>query len=178
MERQEIEGALREVAEVLEERKVRARIAVVGGAAMVLAFRTRFTTRDVDAVFYPPEKVREVAAEVGRRRGLPESWLNDSAKIFVPPFKEPDWRPLFSAGAVEVVAADALSMLAMKLRAARPQRDLDDVRALLGSTGISTRAAALGVYDEYFPEDPLPERGLAVLDTALELGPLTPELGR
>ena len=42
MDRDEIEGALRELAEELDERGVIARVFLVGGAAMVLAYESRF----------------------------------------------------------------------------------------------------------------------------------------
>jgi hypothetical protein len=47
MDRDEIEGALRELAQEVDERGVMARIYLVGGAAMVLAYQSRFSTDDV-----------------------------------------------------------------------------------------------------------------------------------
>ena len=71
MDRSEIVSALEELSEVLNERGVNARIYVVGGAAMSLAFSSRYSTEDVvDA--YPTEDVITVAREIAHRRGLPE----------------------------------------------------------------------------------------------------------
>ena len=50
MDRDDIESALRELAEELDERGIVARIYLVGGAAMVLAYQSRFSTDDVDSV--------------------------------------------------------------------------------------------------------------------------------
>lgn len=135
---------------------------------MVLAFEARFSTEDVDASYVPPEDVARVADEVGLRRGLREGWLNDAAKIFVPAFREPDWRPVVRVGGVEVVAADAKSMLAMKLRAGRGKRDLGDVVFLLRRCRLSTSDGVLALYAQYLPEDPLTARGRAILDAAIE----------
>ena len=48
MDRSEIVSALEELSEVLNDRGVNARIYVVGGAAMSLAFSSRYSTEDVD----------------------------------------------------------------------------------------------------------------------------------
>lgn len=167
MDRAEIEGALGELAFELKSQGVSARIYLVGGAVMVLAFNSRFSTDDVDGSIYPPEEVLALASEVGKRRGLPEDWLNDEAKGFVPVFKEPDWRPIFKADGIEVVGADERSMLAMKMRASRGRRDQLDIEFLLEKCGISTEAGAVAVYEEFFPEDPLPPRSGPVLRSAL-----------
>ena len=43
----------------LNERGIRAGLFVVGGAAMAIAYDTRRTTTDVDAIFTPTSEVRE-----------------------------------------------------------------------------------------------------------------------
>src|SRR3990172_8839787 len=56
---------------------------VVGGAALVLLYGARETTRDVDAFTLDnaasPE-LHAAAASVAMKLGLPEDWLNDGAK--------------------------------------------------------------------------------------------------
>ena len=83
MDREEIEGALLELAGELDRRGVVARIYLVGGAAMVLAYESRFSTDDVDVSGYPTEDVLAVAAEVAERRGLRPDWLDDSVKVYL-----------------------------------------------------------------------------------------------
>jgi len=166
MDRSEIVSALEELSEVLNERGVNARIYVVGGAAMSLAFSSRYSTEDVvDA--YPTEDVITVAREIAHRRGLPEDWLNLSAKQFIPAFKDPEWRPMSRVGNVEIVAADERAMLAMKMRASRPSRDFEDIKFLLDLCGVSSESDAVSLYNEYFPDDPLPKRALPLLRAAL-----------
>jgi hypothetical protein len=167
MDRDEIEGALRELAEELDGRGVLARIYLVGGAAMVLAYESRFSTDDVDASGYPTEDVLAVAAEVAERRGLQPDWLDDSVKVYFPVATEPEWRPVFKVGSVEVVVADERTLLAMKLRASRGRRDEADIQFLLNRCQITSVEDALLLYEEYFPEDGLPPRAMPMLRHAL-----------
>ena len=134
---------------------------------MVLAFDARFTTADIDGAFYPTDDVLTVAAEIGERRGIGAEWLNNSASGFIPVFKEPNWQPIYKSGSVEIVAADERSMLAMKMRAGRGSRDRLDIGFLVKRCGITTVDEALVLYEEFFPEDPIPDRTLPLLDEAI-----------
>ncbi len=172
LNRDEIESAIAELADQLNARNVKAKIYLVGGAVMVLAFDARFTTGDIDGAIHPTDDVFAVAAEIGERRGLGADWLNNSVSQFIPAFKEPDWQPILKSGNVEIVAADERSMLAMKMRAGRGSRDRPDINFLVKRCGVASLAEALDLYEEYFPEDPLPDRTRPLLDEAIEaLGP-------
>jgi hypothetical protein len=172
LNRDERESAIAELADQLNTRNVKAKIYPVGGAVMVLAFDARFTTGDIDGAIHPTDDVLAVAAEIGERRGLGAEWLNNSASQFIPAFKEPNWQPILKSGNVEIVAADERSMLAMNMRAGRGSRDRPDINFLVKRCGVTSVAEALDLYDEYFPEDPLPDRTLPLLDEAIEaLGP-------
>ncbi len=168
MDRSEIDGALRELSEVLDRQGVVARIYLVGGAAMVLAYESRYSTDDVDGSGYPTDAVLAAAAQIAERRGLPPDWLHDSVKVYFPTFKEPDWRPVFKVGTVEVVVADERTLLAMKMRASRGRRDEVDIKFLLHKCAITSVDAALVLYEEYFPEDQLPDRAIPMLRHALD----------
>jgi hypothetical protein len=172
LNRDEMESALAELADPLNSRNVKAKIYLVGGAVMVLAFDARFTTGDIDGSIYPADDVLAIAAEIGGRRGLGAEWLNNSAQQFIPVFKEPKWQPILKSGNVEIVAADERSMLAMKMRAGRGSRDRLDISFLAKRCGITSVAEALELYEEFFPEDPLPDRTPPLLDEAIAaLGP-------
>jgi hypothetical protein len=167
LNRDEIESALAELADQLNVRNVKAKIYLVGGAVMVLAFDTRFNTGDIDASIHPTDDVLDAAAEIGERRGLGAEWLNNSAQQFIPVFKDPNWQPILKSGNVEIVAADERSMLAMKMRAGRGSRDRLDINFLVKRCGITSVTEALELYEDFFPEDPLPDRTLPLLDEAI-----------
>ena len=79
LNRDEIESALAELADQLSARNIKAKIYLVGGAAMVLAFDARFTTGDINGAIHPTDDVLAMAAAIGERRGLGAEWLNNSA---------------------------------------------------------------------------------------------------
>ncbi len=175
LNRDEMESALAELANQLNALNVKAKICLVGGAVMVLAFDARFSTGDIDGSMHPTDDVLAVAAEIGERRGLGAEWLNNSAQQFIPIFKEPNWQPILKSGNVEIVAADERSMMAMKMRAGRGSWDRLDINFLVKRCGITSVAEALELYEEFFPEDPLPDRTLPLLDEAIAaLGPQSP----
>jgi hypothetical protein len=167
MTREEMIIALRAVGAELEERGIAAKLYVVGGALMVLSYDSREATFDVDGDFYPRDVVTEVAEKVARMLDLPSDWLNAAANGFIPVFKSPEWRPLYTFGSLEVLAADDRTMLAMKIRASRGQRDEPDIALLLQRCGVTSTEEAMALYEEYFPEDPAPKRTRTILDYLL-----------
>jgi hypothetical protein len=167
MSREEILSALRDLGDGLAKRNIDAKLFVVGGAVMVLAHDSRDATFDVDGDFYPRDVVTEVAAEVARARDLPHDWLNAAANVFVPIFRSPDWRPLYSFGTLEIFVADNRAMLAMKIRASRGRRDEPDIALLLRLCGVGSVDQAFALYEEYFPEDPAPSRAREILGDLL-----------
>lgn len=56
LSRETIMAALRRLDELLREKGVIGELCIFGGAAMVLAFDARESTRDVDAIFVPKEE--------------------------------------------------------------------------------------------------------------------------
>jgi hypothetical protein len=144
-------AALSELASVLEKAGVEGRVYVVGGAAMLLAYGSTRSTRDIDAVFEPTEPVRASVTEVGQRLGLPDDWLNDAVKGFVPG-TDPEAVPIFRRPGLEVAAASARFLLGMKLLAARVERDTDDILALARLLGLRTAPEVLAVVASLYPD--------------------------
>jgi predicted nucleotidyltransferase len=130
--RQEIESGLWKLGELAQAKGLKIQLTLVGGAAMVLRFGARLSTRDVDAIIlFPPEAkiVREWARQVAEENDWPEDWLNDGAKGYLVGISMGD--VLFQAPGIEVRAPSLEQLLAMKLSAWRDDLDISDARRLL-----------------------------------------------
>lgn len=127
----DIKRAFAALSRELERRQRRAEIIVVGGAALVLLFRARESTKDVDAYFVEPEAsvVREAAEAVAERLDLPNDWLNDGAKGYFVGLTTGE--NLYESSSLSVHAASTAQLLAMKLAAWRDAIDRADARLLL-----------------------------------------------
>ncbi len=148
--------ALQALGDELTRRGVRGQIFVVGGAAMALAYSTRRVTKDIDAVFEPKSAIYDAAATVADELGLPEDWLNDVAKGYMPGNDE-NRRPVAIHG-IEVTTASARYLLAMKLMAMRFGEDDEDIETLLRECDLHSTAQAIDLLKHIYPHrDPPPK---------------------
>jgi len=117
--------------EELHQRKDHAEIVVAGGAALVLLFRARESTKDVDAYILKPEAalVRSAVEAVAASLDLPNDWLNDAAKGYFVGVTTGE--VLYESVALTVRAASTAQLLAMKLAAWRDAVDRSDAMLLL-----------------------------------------------
>jgi predicted nucleotidyltransferase len=154
--REQILAVLRDLAEELDRRGVRAEVFMVGGAALTLAYDTRRATRDVDAIFEPKQTVYEAARRVADKHGLPEDWLNDAVKGFLHG-DDPDAVPVLDMPGLRVDVASARYLLAMKLLAARDE-DVDDILFLYRLCGFQTVDEGLDLVEAAYPGTKIPVR--------------------
>ena len=141
----------------LAQHNLRAEVFVVGGAAMALAYDARRVTRDIDAVFEPKAAVYAAAQRVAEELQLPEDWLNDAVKSFLPG-DDPDRRVVFSTPSLEVAAASPEYLLAMKLLASRVDQDTGDIRALYSILGYTTAQQGVDLIERFYPHRTLHPR--------------------
>jgi hypothetical protein len=130
--RQEIQDGLRRLGELAQAQGLHVRLALVGGAAMVLAYEARQSTRDVDVVILSPAEarlVRNLVKRIAAERDWPEDWLNDGAKGYLVGVSKGPL--LFSAPGIEALSPSIEQLLAMKLCAWRDDLDISDARRLL-----------------------------------------------
>ena len=160
----DIERLLRLLDEELAEDEVRGELYMVGGAVMCLALNARPATRDVDAYFRPTRAVREAAARVAGRAGMPPGWLNDAVKGLLG--SRGEFNEYLELQNLQVFVARPEYLLAMKCAAMRlgaEFHDLGDVRYLLRYLNIERADEAMAIVTKYFDEGALlPKTRLAL----------------
>ena len=121
------------LAEELSRQNEQAHIAIAGGAALVLLYNARESTKDVDAYIVSPTAsiVRAAVAEVATTLDLPTDWLNDAAKGYFVGVSL--GAPLYESSSLAVRAVTTAQLLAMKLAAWRDAIDRADAELLLAS---------------------------------------------
>jgi hypothetical protein len=164
----DIRRLLELLGEELETAGVEGELYLVGGAVMCLAFDARPATRDVDALFRPTREIREAAARVADRAGVPRGWLNDAVKGFLD--DRGDFDPFLELPNLRVFIARPEYLLAMKcasMRLAEEFRDVDDVRYLLRYLNITSVDQALEIVTRYVDEDRLMPKARLALEELL-----------
>jgi Nucleotidyltransferase of unknown function (DUF6036) len=143
--------ALQALGEDLTRQGIRGQIFVVGGAAMALAYSRRRVTRDIYAVFEPKSSIYAAAARVARELDLPEHWLNDAVKGFMPGEDE-HARPVPDITGIEITTASPQYLLAMKLMAMRFGEDDEDIEILLRECDLRSAGEALDLLARIYPQ--------------------------
>jgi len=146
-----IRALLVELGQRLDDRGIEARLFLVGGAAMALAYGRDRVTRHLDAVFVPKVEIYEEASGMAQELGLPEDWLNDAVKGLLPDRSQPiEGSTSFTTRGLHVGVASAEYLFAMKAQAARQETDGDDLRYLVEILGIEGVAQALDLVERFY----------------------------
>lgn len=146
--REEMIELLTQLGARLSARGVSAEMYVVGGSAMVLAYDRVRLTRDVDAVSVDQAVVEEEARLMAEGRDdLAPDWLNGRVRPLLPQLIDVDSVEALSVPGLSVTVASPRHLLAMKVRAARGERDLGDIEILARTLGLSTVGEVLAVAD-------------------------------
>ncbi|MEY2879714.1 MAG: hypothetical protein RLZZ15_2094 [Verrucomicrobiota bacterium] len=147
--------ALTRLGELCAVQDSRVEIAIYGGTVMMLAYDCRAATKDIDAIFHPPEVVAPLLAQVARELGLPEDWMNDGVRNFAAvreeriPFAE-----LVIPGLI-ITRPSPKYLLAMKCLAGRlpaPSRagDVEDIKFLLRRLGLRSIGEVDAIVADYY----------------------------
>ena len=124
---------------------------------MALAYSTRRSTSDLDAIFEPKMLIYEAAARIAERHSLDAAWLNDAVKGFLPG-ADTNATVFFDRTGLVVRIASPRYLLAMKLLASRVERDEDDIRLLLRLSNIKTVDEALALVSDLYPAEAIPAK--------------------
>lgn len=166
MTAEEITTYLTELDEELRLLEIKGEVSLFGGAVMVLAFKARIATKDVDAIFFPTTEVRLAASRIAKRHGLPEDWLNDGVKGYV---VEHSRNVLFHLPNLTVFVPAPDYLLAMKALAARADsEDESDVKTLLRQMEITSAEEVFAIIERYYPKGQIPPRTQYFIEGLLE----------
>jgi hypothetical protein len=135
-------------------RGIEGEIYVVGGAAMMLAYDRTRITRDIDAVGVPQAEIdAEVRAMASDHRDLDPDWLNARVLPLLPRGVDGERLQVLGGPGLTVNVASPTWMLAMKARAAREDRDLDDIWVLCQVLGLRAVDDVWAICDTVWGED-------------------------
>jgi predicted nucleotidyltransferase len=172
LDRDDLIDGLRELVHQTHEQRISGvSIRIVGGAALRLAYFERATTADIDAQIEPIAQITPIIEQIALDRGWPSDWLNNEAVGFIPVWGQTvDWESLFDDENVSISVAPIDALLAMKLNAARPGRDTDDIAKLLVLNGVRSIEVAESIFENFYPGDALPDKATRLLDRIFEVG--------
>ena len=156
MTAEEITQYLSELNDELRVLEIKGEVSLYGGAVMCLAFKSRVTTKDVDAIFFPSKEIRDAVARIAERHDLAENWLNDGVKGYV---VEHVRQVLFHMPNLTVFIPEPDYLLAMKALAARADtEDEADVITLIRSLNLKSPDEVFTIIEKYYPEKVIPPK--------------------
>ncbi|MCY4221283.1 MAG: DUF6036 family nucleotidyltransferase [Thiotrichales bacterium] len=156
----------------LHRRHTTARIYIIGGAAIALAYNRSRTTDDVDGRFDTGHGVLiEATREIARERGLPENWLNETAVSAIPPAPDRNAKTLYATEHLVITGASAEYLLAMKIEAGR-EKDIDDIGLLVKLLNIQHANDALELHARVLPDSRKKHQAPELLSRLIEDGTL------
>jgi len=120
----------------LNGRKMPAEIVLVGGASVLLNYKFRESTGDIDAIIISSSVAKEAARVIEDKYGLPSDWLNTDfikTKSYSSKLREVSVFYKTYSDIVEIRTIKAENLIAMKLMAGRTYKnDLSDIVGILG----------------------------------------------
>lgn len=137
-------------------------VCLFGGTVMVLAFKARLATKDVDALFHPAQSIRKAALRVADEEQLPADWLNDGVKGFVSTRHETTAGNLPQFPHLRLTMPVPEYLLAMKCMAARlgtitgEGSDGPDIIFLIQHLNLKTARSVLDIVGRYYPANQIP----------------------
>lgn len=161
--RDEMFALFEELAAEADSRGVHIDLFLIGGAAMAVAYSEQRITDDIDRVFEPRATVVDIVGTIAARHGLPETWLNDHAKVFLPEYRDAnvalaDWLPddphatvHFDRPGLAIRVASPRYLFVLKALAAR-ESDEDDLRVLWPLCDFTSAAEGIAAVARAYPD--------------------------
>ncbi len=149
MNKEEILHYLTELNDLLRSENIKGEICLYGGAVLCVAYDARPSTKDVDAIFYPTQQIRQAVEHIAENHELRKDWLNDAVKGFVVHHPQ---QIFLNLSHLKVYIPEPDYLLAMKSLAARVDTtDAQDVKFLVGLLGIQKPDEVFVILEKYYP---------------------------
>jgi len=162
-DRKQLLHAFRRLGDELGNKRVRAEVALAGGAVVTVLFDTEQATRKVDALIEGNRPLVAAAHRVADELRLPPDWLNKAVAAYVGAKPDPRRLIAFEHPNFTVYAAAMMHLLAIKARTAQAH-DLGDVQVLASDLGMDSAADVLAVVERFFRNDPISEHAAAAIE--------------
>lgn len=160
---------LKLLSQELEKRELKGEILIVGGSAMVIAFKARIATKDIDAIFEPKSNIYEISKEIAKNQDLPENWLNDAVKGYMS--EKAEYNTFLNLPALKVyipIPGYIFAMKAISMRITPESSDIEDLKLLIKIVKIKTVEEGIAIIKKYYPEKLIPQRTYYALDELIK----------
>jgi len=137
----------------LEKKNISGEIFMVGGAVMCLAFKSRYSTFDIDAVFIPADEIQACVFEISREYNIQPLWLNDIVYQY---FSDKGiFNEYINYSHLKIFVAAPEYMLALKCLSARlgNANELSDIKFLISHLGLKTKEDVYQTITEFYSLD-------------------------
>lgn len=151
---------LRDIAERAKKRDAMIEFSVYGGTVMVIEYEARRMTRDVDVVIHRGASIlREIVEEIAKEKEWDPGWLNDGVKGFIS--SNPQLQEMITIEedgcGLRVLRPTPEYLFAMKAMAMRGldsenSSDIEDIRFLVKSIGITSFDQAADIVSSFYPK--------------------------
>lgn len=168
--------ALAALSDALGKQGVTGELCLFGGTVMVLAFKARLSTKDVDALFQPTQSIREAARRIAEEQHLPADWLNDGVKGYVSSRHETTAGNLPQFPHLRLTMPVPEYLLAMKCMAARlggtsgEPTDVPDIVVLIQHLQLRSSREVLDLVGQYYPASRIPVKTQYLVEGLFEEG--------
>lgn len=161
---------LEELSDEIGKKDLKGEILIFGGAAMVLSFNARPSTKDVDAIFRPKSEIYEISREIAERNGLPEGWLNDSVKGFLTSgsFNQNLFLRFDHLSVYLPEPGYLLAMKCISMRIGLESTDVDDIKFLIEHLGLKKADDVFEIIKKYYPQNRIPQKTFYAIEEILQ----------
>ncbi len=184
MNREDIKKYLQMLGQELQQRQVMGQILLADGLMILLDVRKPEGRKDIKAYLQGDKSaidipksidayfggrgatVRDAALVIAEREGLSRDWLHDTLVDFF--FKQPGNEQWLEYPGLRVFLAPRAYILAMKVAAAGSPQDIEDIKTLAATLGITNAQELLTYVTKYVPEQLLTQEMRSRVEESFE----------